>query len=462
LFDVVGKARILFLVVSIFVISGINAAYGQTGTVWVWYGTPGDTAINASINDTLYIDVYVKTSDDAYVENIHLVMGYNDQYIDTSITVSEGSFYWPVTVWSDSGVAFFNPPQGSPPNEPGWFSQTFTGWARISSQTIPLLHAGIPLKVLTMAVITANDSNLSGQIVNALGPGSDDLQGPSNAGDESGAIAYDVIESFSPIHFIQDVGRVSGTVINNDADPIEGAIVTVSGIGDTDTTDSNGHYNLELPVGIYSLTFSHPGYVDTTIADIEINLNETTDLDVIMNPLPGGYISGTVVDTAGVPIEGVIVSDLTGINSETTDGQGYYNLSLPEGTYSISFSHDNYRDTTVAGIVVTVDNTVELDMIMMPGIDNPNNTPNIIDVHQNYPNPFNQGTTIEFELQRSAVVTVEIFDILGRKVATVGSFSGQAGLNHIRWNSSGNASGIYFCRVRSSNSDDTRAMLLIK
>jgi len=459
LFDVVGKARILFLAVLIFGLSGINTGYSQTNTVWVWYGTHGDTAIHAGINDTLYVDVYVKTSSDAYVENMLLVMGFNDQYIDTSITPSSGSIYDPLTGWD---YTYFITQEGSPPNPPGWSSQSFQGWARFLNPDSPLLNVGIPWKVLTMAVITANDPNLLGQTVEAIGTGQNGPQGPSNAGDSSGAVSYNVIEYFSPVHFVQELGTVSGTVTDDIGEPVEGVVVTASGGTGTDTTDTDGDYNMQLGVGTYSLTFSHPGYYDTTITNVIIQLNGTTDLDVIMNPIPGGYIDGTVVDTTGIPIEGVIVSDLAGISNQTTDSQGYYILGLPQGTYSISFSHDIYRDTTVNNITVTVEDTTDLDMVMTQGIDYPEGTPNQIDVHQNYPNPFNQGTIIEFELERPANVTVEIFDILGRKVATVASLIGQAGLNHVKWNSDGNASGVYFCRVRSAVSDDTRAMLLIK
>ena len=457
--DVVGKARMLFLAVLIFILSGISAGYGQTGTVWVWYGTHGDTAINARINDTLYVDVYVQTSSDAYVENMLLVMGFNEQYIDTSITPLAGIIYDPLTGWD---YTYFITQEGSPPNPPGWSSQSFQGWARFLNPDSPLLNVGIPWKVLTMVVITANDPNLLGQTVEAIGTGVNGPQGPSNAGDSTGSISYEVIEYFSQVHFVQEVGTVSGTVTDDIGDPVEDVVVTASGGAGTDTTDIDGDYNMQLGVGMYSLTFSHPGYYDTTIANVIIELNGTTDLDVILNPIPGGYINGTVVDTTGIPIEGVIVTDLAGIDTYTTDSQGYYILSLPQGAYSISFSHENYRDTTVTDITVTVGNTVELDVVMTQGVDYPDGTPNQIDVHQNYPNPFNQGTIIEFELERPADVTVEVFDILGRKVATVASLFGQAGLNHVRWNSNGNASGIYFCRVRSAVSDDTRAMLLIK
>jgi len=460
LFDVVGKARMLFLAVLIFIIGGINAGYGQDNTVWVWYGTPGDTAITAGINDTLYIDVYVKTSDDAFVENMLLVMGFNDQYIDTSISQDYGSVYYPLTGW---GMAGFIAQEGSPPNPSGWSSQSFLGWARsVPPYDQPLLHVEIPWKELTMAVITANDPNLLGQTVDALGPGLNYPQGPSNAGDSTGSISYDVIEYYSSVYFVQETGEVSGTVTNDNADPIEGVSVTASGSAETDTTGSDGSYELQLGVGIHDLTFSHPGFYDTTITGVVIQLNSTTTVNVIMNSIPGGYINGTVVDTSGIPIEGVIISDPEGINSQTTDNQGYYILGLPQGAYSISFSHDGYHDTTVYNIIVTIGATTNLDMVMTPGVDYPDDVPNFIDVHQNYPNPFNQGTTIEFELQRPAAVTVEIFDILGRKVATVASFLGQAGLNHVKWNSNGKASGIYFCRVRSALSDDTRAMLLIK
>ena len=103
--DAVNKTRLLILAVSVFAIIGINTGFAQDrDTVWIWYGTPGDTAIQAEINDTLYVDVYVETAPNAYVADMLLALGANDNYIDTLVSESLGTLYYPFTEWQS---AFF-------------------------------------------------------------------------------------------------------------------------------------------------------------------------------------------------------------------------------------------------------------------------------------------------------------------------------------------------------------------
>lgn len=81
---------------------------------------------------------------------------------------------------------------------------------------------------------------------------------------------------------------------------------------------------------------------------------------------------------------------------------------------------------------------------------------------QNYPNPFNPVTTIQFSLEKAARTTLEIYNVLGQKVATLVNGELSAGAYRYQWNGSGMASGIYFYRLRSDNFVATKKMLLVK
>jgi hypothetical protein len=81
---------------------------------------------------------------------------------------------------------------------------------------------------------------------------------------------------------------------------------------------------------------------------------------------------------------------------------------------------------------------------------------------QNYPNPFNPVTTIQFSLEKTARTTLEIYNVLGQKVATLVNGELNAGAYRYQWNGSGMASGIYFYRLRSDNFVATKKMLLVK
>ena len=95
------------------------------------------------------------------------------------------------------------------------------------------------------------------------------------------------------------------------------------------------------------------------------------------------------------------------------------------------------------------------------GISEPE-LPSQFTVSQNYPNPFNPATTIRYELPHFADVTLEIYDILGRKVATLVSGQQQPGHHRVVWDAAEYHSGIYFYRLKAEDFVETKKMLLLK
>lgn len=88
--------------------------------------------------------------------------------------------------------------------------------------------------------------------------------------------------------------------------------------------------------------------------------------------------------------------------------------------------------------------------------------PNSIVLHQNYPNPFNPNTTISFELDKPAEVTLTVFDALGRTVSTLIHERRPAGIHQIPFDASGLSSGIYFYQLETGNLSLTKKLTLIK
>jgi len=81
---------------------------------------------------------------------------------------------------------------------------------------------------------------------------------------------------------------------------------------------------------------------------------------------------------------------------------------------------------------------------------------------QNYPNPFNAQTQIEYFLNRDGEISLQIFDLAGSLVATIQEERKQAGKHIVEWNGEGFASGIYFYRLTSGESTQTKRMILLK
>lgn len=83
-------------------------------------------------------------------------------------------------------------------------------------------------------------------------------------------------------------------------------------------------------------------------------------------------------------------------------------------------------------------------------------------LEQNYPNPFNPTTTLSFSLPLPDRVSLAIYDVLGREVATIVDNALSAGSYEVPWDASGMTSGVYFYRLSSADQSITRKMLLIR
>jgi hypothetical protein len=80
----------------------------------------------------------------------------------------------------------------------------------------------------------------------------------------------------------------------------------------------------------------------------------------------------------------------------------------------------------------------------------------------NYPNPFNAATTINYELPTVSHVTLDVYNILGEKVATLVDQKQQAGCRSVTWEASDASSGVYFYKLTAGDYTQTRRMMLVK
>jgi aminopeptidase N len=83
-------------------------------------------------------------------------------------------------------------------------------------------------------------------------------------------------------------------------------------------------------------------------------------------------------------------------------------------------------------------------------------------LQQNYPNPFNPSTTIEYSIPQSGLVTLKVFNVLGKEVATLVNGQNDAGNHTVEFNASALNSGVYFYKIESGNFVETKKMILLK
>jgi len=90
------------------------------------------------------------------------------------------------------------------------------------------------------------------------------------------------------------------------------------------------------------------------------------------------------------------------------------------------------------------------------------NLPKVFSLSQNHPNPFNPTTQLKYDLPKDCLVKLEVYNILGQKVATLVDREQKAGYKTVKWDANSLSSGIYFYRLQAEDFVQTRKMVLLK
>jgi hypothetical protein len=92
----------------------------------------------------------------------------------------------------------------------------------------------------------------------------------------------------------------------------------------------------------------------------------------------------------------------------------------------------------------------------------PGSAPSAYALDQNFPNPFNPSTKINFSIPNEGFVTLDVYNSIGQKVATLVNETKTAGTYAVDFNASNLTSGIYFYKISSGNFTETKKMILLK
>ena len=132
--------------------------------------------------------------------------------------------------------------------------------------------------------------------------------------------------------------------------------------------------------------------------------------------------------------------------------------------YSIAWDNQNYLiGTAILGYNPW---SLQLSKYSLPGItavkEESSRIPEKFSLSQNYPNPFNPSTDISFSVPQSGEVTLKIYDLLGREVATLINKELNAGTYSTKFEAGNLASGVYIYRLSARNFSSTKKMVLLK
>ncbi len=166
------------------------------------------------------------------------------------------------------------------------------------------------------------------------------------------------------------VGTLEGTVMSSGGGPVDNAMVLITDTGQRVFTDSNGFYTMRLVAGDHTVEISRFGF-DTYSTTASVVADQTTTLDATLNQLPSGTVAGIVSDSqSGMGVSADISVKLSGqvvVTSSTNPTTGAYSISLPVGTYDLTFSPTfPYPATIRPGVVVNEAATTTVDVALMP------------------------------------------------------------------------------------------------
>ena len=210
---------------------------------------------------------------------------------------------------------------------------------------------------------------------------------------------------------------------------------------------SDGSTVITSGKAVHARTFGSGGlaynvFVDTSDSNIPVELTSFSGR-VSDGGITLEWTTATETNNQGFEIQKSISSEFWTIgfvegHGTTTETQTYSfnDNDVSAGSYSYRLKQVDFNGSYEYSDVVNVDVLA----------------PNEFSLSQNYPNPFNPSTKIEFSLAEDSRVTLNVFDILGRQVASLVNQNLKAGSHSVDFDASGFNSGVYFYKLTTENS----------
>ncbi len=284
---------------------------------------------------------------------------------------------------------------------------------------------------------------------------------------------------------------ISGNVKDSSGMGIKNAFVTAfdsaTGHEHMAVADSNGNYTVNgLAQGSYYLMFTAHGYqsqfypnastwetastISVTSSVTGINVTLAQDTSTMLTG--GGDVTGDVHSSNGSALAGVLVTlkDSQGnvVGTAVTDVNGSYSIAgMVQGNYTITASFSTYSSQQQTTTYNPSSGSTQVSNFTLPqsttGITTPpSSMPSHFSLDNNYPNPFNPSTVIGFSLPYSTHVTLEVYNVLGQKVAQLVNGNLAAGHYAYSFNANNLSSGVYLYRIQTDKFVSVKKMLYTK
>lgn len=138
---------------------------------------------------------------------------------------------------------------------------------------------------------------------------------------------------------------------------------------------------------------------------------------------------------------------------DTNTGEEVYILTQTVGSDSL---------LTLSNVLINHDAAISLVNTDVVKANDEIKIPNEFTLFQNYPNPFNPATTIKYQISSNSYVSLKVFDILGKEIATLVNEEKPMGTYEVEFNARKFTSGVYFYQLKAGHYHETKKMILLK
>lgn len=304
----------------------------------------------------------------------------------------------------------------------------------------------------------------------------------NGTGENHGAVLITTESKYNNLLNLQVSGGTNGLIIATDstsADSISVTQTTGTGIALTEGATGNELTNSEISGSDTDLEFSG-GAEYNTLERLDFNgaVVSLDGFDIAVNAVTtppeepeNGQPLGLYLDIGELTEQGNL--DYLNIFYEASDTGNLDEESLSIWRYTDSGEWKNPESAGYSSGVNTDEKFVFAESVSdfsvfgvisgdMDTSLNPDEQPVVFELNQNYPNPFNPSTRIEYALPEPANVQLEVFNMIGERMAILVNEDQTPGWHEVRFDAGSLASGVYFYKIRAGNYTEIRKMTLIK
>lgn len=183
-------------------------------------------------------------------------------------------------------------------------------------------------------------------------------------------------------------------------------------------------------------------------------------VDGLTGPASAAHIHAGAPGQGGSPVIPLTVNVLDETVADVSDTTMIQ--LLRGGSHYVNVHTAAFSGGEIRGDIFAVDGSGDNGPTTVKSKNTGGTIPQAFVLEQNYPNPFNPATTINYQLPVNAAVTVKVYDLVGREVATLVNAEQAAGKYSVHFNASELSSGMYFYQLKAGTSVSTKKMMLLK